>query len=75
MNQAVLGTSRDRPEAKSHSNAPIDKTKDTVPEQTSWAANIDRGEGSCREPRHEMMVDDDLIFLDYVKTFFNATKN
>ena len=58
---------------------PIDmirqKTKGTVPEQTSWAANIDRGEGSCREPRREMMVDDDLIFLDYVETLFNATKN
>ena len=57
---------------------PIDmirqKTKDTVPEQTSWAANIDRGEGSCREPRREMMVDDDLIFMDYVKTLFNARK-
>ena len=57
---------------------PIDmirqKTKDTVPEQTSWAANIDRGEGSCREPRLEMMVDDDLIFLDYVKRLFNARK-
>ena len=62
-------------EATNRYDPPIDKTKDTVPEQTSWAANIDRGEGSCREPRREMMVDDDLIFLDYVKKLSNATKN
>ena len=42
-------------EATSRYDSPIDKTKDTVPEQTSWAANIDRGEGSCREPMREMI--------------------